>query len=192
MFTLPMLPYEMNALEPYISKNTIEFHYLKHHQSYVDNLNKLITGTEFESMPLEEIIKETAGKAQYTPIFNNAAQAWNHAFFWKSMTKNGGGEPKNQLLADIVADFGSFENFKTEFKNAAVSQFGSGWAWLVRNHEGKLSVLKTANADNPLVYGLHPLITVDVWEHAYYLDYQNRRADFVEAFLNHLVNWHNL
>lgn len=192
MFTLPALPYEMNALEPHISQNTVEFHYLKHHKTYVDNLNKLISGTEFESMPLEEIIRETAGKSQYTPIFNNAAQAWNHAFFWKSMTKNGGGEPSEQLLKDIVADFGSFDNFKTEFKNAAVSQFGSGWAWLVRNHEGKLSVLKTANADNPLVYGLHPLITVDVWEHAYYLDYQNRRADFVDAFLNHLVNWHNL
>ena len=192
MSTLPASPYEMNALEPHISQNTVEFHYLKHHKTYVDNLNKLISGTEFESMPLEEIIRETAGKSQYTPIFNNAAQAWNHAFFWKSMTKNGGGEPSEQLLKDIVADFGSFDNFKTEFKNAAVSQFGSGWAWLVRNHEGKLSVLKTANADNPLVYGLHPLITVDVWEHAYYLDYQNRRADFVDAFLNHLVNWHNL
>lgn len=192
MFTLPKLDYELNALEPYISQNTMEFHYLKHHKTYVDNLNKLVSGTEFENMPLEEVIKATAGNPKHTAIFNNAAQAWNHAFFWHCLAPNGGKEPKGQLLADIITDFGSFENLKAELKNAAVSQFGSGWAWLLRNAEGKLAVMKTSNADNPLAYGLYPLLAIDVWEHAYYLDYQNRRADFVDALLNHLVNWQNL
>lgn len=192
MFTLPKLDYELNALEPYISQNTMEFHYLKHHKTYVDNLNKLVSGTEFENMPLEEVIKATAGNPKHIAVFNNAAQAWNHAFFWHCMTPNGGKEPKGQLLTDIVADFGSFENMKNEFKNAAISQFGSGWAWLLRNAEGKLAVMKTSNADNPLAYGLYPMVVIDVWEHAYYLDYQNRRAEFVDAFLNHLVNWQNL
>lgn len=192
MFTLPKLDYELNALEPYISQNTMEFHYLKHHKTYVDNLNKLVSGTEFENMPLEEVIKATAGNPKHTALFNNAAQAWNHAFFWHCLAPNGGKEPKGQLLADIITDFGSFENLKAELKNAAVSQFGSGWAWLLRNAEGKLAVMKTSNADNPLAYGLYPLLAIDVWEHAYYLDYQNRRADFVDALLNHLVNWQNL
>lgn len=192
MFTLPKLDYELNALEPYISQNTMEFHYLKHHKTYVDNLNKLVSGTEFENMPLEEVIKATAGNPKHTAIFNNAAQAWNHAFFWHCLAPNGGKEPKGQLLADIITDFGSFENLKAELKNAAVSQFGSGWAWLLRNAEGKLAVMKTSNADNPLAYGLYPLLAIDVWEHAYYLDYQNRRADFVDALLNHLINWQNL
>ena len=192
MFTLPKLDYELNALEPYISQNTMEFHYLKHHKTYVDNLNKLVSGTEFENMPLEEVIKATAGNPKHTAIFNNAAQAWNHAFFWHCLAPNGGKEPKGQLLADIITDFGSFENLKAELKNAAVSQFGSGWAWLLRNAEGKLAVKKTSNADNPLAYGLYPLLAIDVWEHAYYLDYQNRRADFVDALLNHLINWQNL
>ena len=192
MFNLPSLPYEIDALEPYISQNTMEFHYLKHHKTYVDNLNKLVSGTEFENMPLEEVIKATAGNPKHTAIFNNAAQAWNHAFFWHCLAPNGGKEPKGQLLADIITDFGSFENLKAELKNAAVSQFGSGWAWLLRNAEGKLAVMKTSNADNPLAYGLYPLLAIDVWEHAYYLDYQNRRADFVDALLNHLINWQNL
>lgn len=192
MFTLPKLDYELNALEPYISQNTMEFHYLKHHKTYVDNLNKLVSGTEFENMPLEEVIKATAGNPKHTAIFNNAAQAWNHAFFWHCLAPNGGKEPKGQLLADIITDFGSFENLKAELKNAAVSQFGSGWAWLLRNAEGKLAVMKTSNADNPLAYGLYPLLAIDVWEHAYYLDYQNRRSDFVDALLNHLINWQNL
>ncbi len=192
MFTLPKLDYELNALEPYISQNTMEFHYLKHHKTYVDNLNKLVSGTEFENMPLEEVIKATAGNPKHTAIFNNAAQAWNHAFFWHCLAPNGGKEPKGQLLADIITDFGSFENLKAELKNAAISQFGSGWAWLLRNAEGKLAVMKTSNADNPLAYGLYPLLAIDVWEHAYYLDYQNRRADFVDALLNHLINWQNL
>ena len=192
MFTLPKLDYELNALEPYISQNTMEFHYLKHHKTYVDNLNKLVSATEFENMPLEEVIKATAGNPKHTAIFNNAAQAWNHAFFWHCLAPNGGKEPKGQLLADIITDFGSFENLKAELKNAAVSQFGNGWAWLLRNAEGKLAVMKTSNADNPLAYGLYPLLAIDVWEHAYYLDYQNRRSDFVDALLNHLINWQNL
>ncbi len=188
VFDLPPLPYEMNALEPYISTTTMEFHYGKHHRTYVDNLNKLVKGTRFEEMPLEKIVKETAGNPEFTAIFNNAAQAWNHDFFWKSMSPNGGGAPKGELAEKINRDFGSYENFRQEFKNAATTQFGSGWAWLAEK-DGKLQVVKTSNADTPLAHGLTPLITVDVWEHAYYLDYQNRRADFVDAYLDHLVNW---
>lgn len=187
-FELPSLPYEMNALEPYISATTLEFHYGKHHRTYVENLNKLIKDTPFAEMSLEEIIKTTVGKAEYTAIFNNAAQAWNHNFFWNSMKKNGGGEPQGEMLKKIERDFGSYEKFREEFKNAAVSQFGSGWAWLVEQ-DGKLKVIKTSNADTPLAHGMTALITIDVWEHAYYLDYQNKRADFVEAFLNHLIKW---
>ena len=188
VFDLPPLPYEMNALEPYISTTTMEFHYGKHHRTYVDNLNKLVKGTRFEEMPLEKIVKETAGNPEFTAIFNNAAQAWNHDFFWKSMSPNGGGAPKGELAEKINRDFGSYENFRQEFKNAATTQFGSGWAWLAEKDD-KLQVVKTSNADTPLAHGLTPLITVDVWEHAYYLDYQNRRADFVDAYLDHLVNW---
>ena len=186
-FELENLPYAKNALEPYISEKTLEFHYGKHHRTYVENLNKLIAGTKFENMSLEEIIKETAGKTEYTGIFNNAAQAWNHAFFWKCM-KQGGGKAQGEMVARNEKDFGSYEKFHDEFKNAAVTQFGSGWAWLVEK-DGKLAVMKTSNADTPLAYGLKALLTVDVWEHAYYLDYQNRRADFVEAFLTHLANY---
>lgn len=188
VFDLPPLPYEMNALEPYISTTTMEFHYGKHHRTYVDNLNKLVKGTEFENMPLEKIVKETSGKPEYTAIFNNAAQAWNHDFFWKSMSPNGGGAPKGELAEKINRDFGSYDNFRQEFKTAATTQFGSGWAWLAEK-DGKLQVVKTSNADTPLAHGMKPLVTVDVWEHAYYLDYQNRRADFVDAYLDHLVNW---
>ena len=188
MFDLPSLPYPMNALEPYISEKTMEFHYGKHHKAYVDNLNKLVKDTEFENMPLEEVVKNTAGRKEFTGIFNNAAQAWNHAFFWNCMQKDGGGEPSGELKKKIERDFGSYENFRSEFKTAATTQFGSGWAWLVEK-DGKLSVMKTANADTPIAPGYKPLITVDVWEHAYYLDYQNRRPDFVEAFLDHLVRW---
>lgn len=189
MFDLPALPYEMTALEPYISAKTMEFHYGKHHKAYVDNLNKLVKGTEFENMPLERVVKETYNKPEFAPIFNNAAQAWNHNFFWHSMKKNGGGKPEGELLAKIERDFGSYEKFREEFKNAATSQFGSGWAWLVEDTDGKLKVVKTSNADTPVAHGQKPLITVDVWEHAYYLDYQNRRADFVEAYLDHLVKF---
>ena len=187
-FELPALPYAMAALEPYISAKTMEFHYGKHHKAYVDNLNKLVKDTEFENMPLEEVVKNTAGRKEFTGIFNNAAQAWNHAFFWNCMQKDGGGEPSGELKKKIERDFGSYENFRSEFKTAATTQFGSGWAWLVEK-DGKLSVMKTANADTPIAHGYKPLITVDVWEHAYYLDYQNRRPDFVEAFLDHLVRW---
>lgn len=188
-FDLPPLPYEMNALEPYISQNTMEYHYGKHHRTYVDNLNKLIKDTEFaENQSLESIIISTVDKPAYTAIFNNAAQAWNHDFFWKSMKPNGGGRPQGEMLKKIERDFGSYDNFRQEFKNAAIGQFGSGWAWLVEK-DGNLMVMKTANADTPLAHGLKPIITVDVWEHAYYLDYQNRRADFVDAYLDHLVNW---
>ncbi len=187
-FDLPPLPYEMNALEPYISTTTMEFHYGKHHRTYVENLNKLVKGTEFEQMSLDKIIKETVDNPAYTLIFNNAAQSWNHEFFWKCMSPNGGGAPQGEMAKKIERDFGSYDNFRQEFKNAATSQFGSGWAWLAEK-DGKLQVVKTSNADTPLAHGMKPIITVDVWEHAYYLDYQNRRVDFVDAYLDHLVNW---
>ncbi len=187
-FEQPPLPYDSSALEPYISQKTMEFHYGKHHKTYVDNLNNLIKGTVYETMRLEEIIRSTAGNPETSGIFNNAAQAWNHEFFWQSMRKNGGGEPKEKLKARLIHDFGSVEKFKEEFKAAAVSQFGSGWAWLVEGN-GTLRVVKTSNADTPLAHGLLPLLTIDVWEHAYYLDYQNRRVAFVDAWLEHLVNW---
>ena len=188
-FELPELPYAENALEPYISKSTIEFHYGKHHRAYVDNLNKLIAGTEFEHKTLEQIVEETAGKSEYSAVFNNAAQAWNHAFFWNCMMPAGGGEPVGELKEKIVRDFGSYDKFCEDFLNAAVSQFGSGWAWLVEDKAGRLSVMKTGNADNPLAHGLKALMTVDEWEHAYYLDYQNRRADFVKTFITNLIKW---
>jgi len=187
-FELPPLPYAQSALEPYISARTFEFHYGKHHKAYVDNLNKLVIGTPFEKASLEDIIKSTAGKSEYAGIFNNAAQVWNHTFFWNSMRPNGGGEPKAELKKRLEENFGSIENFKAEFKAAAVGQFGSGWAWLVEE-DNRLKVIKTSNADTPIAHGLKPLLTVDVWEHAYYLDYQNLRANFVDAFLNNLVNW---
>ena len=187
-FELPELPYKQDALEPYISAKTMNFHYGKHHKAYIDNLNKLINGTEFENMDMESIIKNTVGKVEHAGIFNNAAQAWNHTFFWSSMKPNGGDEPSQELKARIEKSFGSYDKFKEEFKAAAVGQFGSGWAWLVEDG-GILKVMKTSNADTPVAYGLKPLIVVDVWEHAYYLDYQNLRADFVDAFLNNLVNW---
>lgn len=187
-FKLPLLPYPQDALEPYISAKTVGFHYGKHHQTYVDNLNKLIAGSELASKTLEEIIKETSGTTDKTAIFNNAAQVWNHTFFWQSMKKNGGGVPEGRLLKLIEHSFGSFERFKASFIESAVGQFGSGWVWLVQDGNG-VKILKTSNAGTPITQGEMPLITCDVWEHAYYLDYQNRRKDFVETFLNHLVNW---
>lgn len=187
-FELPELPYEKSALEPYISSKTIEFHYGKHHKTYVDNLNALIKNTVYESMDLDDIVRSTVNRAESTAIFNNAAQAWNHAFFWRSMRPNGGGEPEKELKARLIKDFGSVEKFKEEFKAAAVSQFGSGWAWLVEDN-GVLRVIKTSNADTPIAHGLKPILTIDVWEHAYYLDYQNQRAAFVDAYLAHLINW---
>jgi Fe-Mn family superoxide dismutase len=185
---LPSLPYADNALEPVISAKTIGFHYGKHHKGYVDNLNKLIAGTEFADLPLTKIITKTAGIADKTAIFNNAAQTWNHTFYWKSMRVKGGGEPPSALKQKITASFGSMDACKKELSTAAMAQFGSGWVWLVLDGD-KLKVVKTANADVPLTTGMKPLLTIDVWEHAYYLDYQNRRADYVNAVLDKLINW---
>lgn len=185
---LPPLPYAENALAPVISANTISFHYGKHHKGYFDNLNKLIAGTEFADLPLEKIITKTAGKADKIPIFNNAAQMWNHTFFWHSLKPKGGGEPPAALKQKMETAFETLEACKKELTTAATSQFGNGWAWLVLDGD-KLKVVKTGNADTPLAQGMKPLLTIDVWEHAYYLDYQNRRADYVTAVLDHLINW---
>jgi Fe-Mn family superoxide dismutase len=182
------LPYAENALGPVISANTLGFHYGKHYKGYVDNLNKLVAGTEFAGLPLEKIIAGAAGKADKTAIFNNAAQAWNHAFYWRSLKPQGGGEPPAILKQKIEASFGSVDACKKELAAAATTQFGSGWAWLVLDG-GKLAVVKTGNADVPLTKGAKPLLTIDVWEHAYYLDYQNRRVDYVNAVLDKLINW---
>lgn len=185
---LPPLPYAENALEPVITAKTLSFHYGKHHKGYVDNLNKLISGTDYSELPLDEIIKGTAGRSERAPIFNNAAQTWNHTFYWNSLRSNGGGEPPAVLLQKIEASFGSLDACKKEFSSASVSQFGSGWAWLVLDGD-KLKIIKTANADNPLTMGMKPLLTIDVWEHAYYLDYQNLRVDYANAVLDKLINW---
>lgn len=187
-FTLPTLPYERNALEPHISAKTLEFHHGKHHGAYVTNLNKLVEGTDLARLALEGIIKKTAGDAAAAGVFNNAAQAWNHTFYWKCMKPGGGGKPSGALAKKIDADFGSFEKFAGEFKNAGLTQFGSGWAWLVLKG-GKLEVMKTLNADTPIAHNIKPLLVADVWEHAYYLDYQNRRADYLNAFVENLINW---
>jgi len=184
-FELPDLPYAKDALEPHVSANTLDFHHGKHHNTYVVNLNNLVGDTE---QSLEDIIKDAAGDPSKAGVFNNAAQIWNHTFFWNSMSPNGGGAPTGDLAAKIDAAFGGLDGFKEQFKNAAVTQFGSGWAWLVSNG-GNLEIVKTANAETPLTSGATPLITCDVWEHAYYLDYQNRRPDFVQAFLDNLINW---
>jgi Fe-Mn family superoxide dismutase len=187
-FELPELPYKEDALAPYISANTMSFHYGKHHSTYVKNLNLAVQNNKFKDMPIEKVIAETYKNDDYVGTFNNAAQAWNHSFYWKSMKPGGGGEPSGKLADRIKKDFGSFEDFKKKFSAAATGQFGSGWAWLVLEKD-KLSVMKTANADTPIVQGIKPLITCDVWEHAYYLDYQNKRGDYVTAYLDHLVNW---
>ena len=187
-YALPSLPYAENALGPVISAKTISFHYGKHHKTYVDNLNKAVAGTEFAGVPLEKIIVATAGKADKAAIFNNASQAWNHTFYWNSLTPNGGGEAPAALKQKIEASFGTVDACKKELATAATTQFGSGWAWLVLDGD-KLKVVKTSNADSPLTKGMKPLLTIDVWEHAYYLDYQNRRADYVNAVLDKLINW---
>ena len=186
--TLPALPYEANALEPYITANTLSFHHGKHHQTYVTNLNNLIQGGELADKTLEEIILAVANEPEKIGIFNNAAQVWNHTFYWNSMKKGGGGAPTGAIASKINEDFGSYEAFVDAFKNAGLTQFGSGWAWLVLDG-GKLKITKTANADTPMAHGQKAILTVDVWEHAYYLDYQNRRADYLDLFLKHLVNW---
>ena len=185
---LPPLPYADSALSPVISANTIGFHYGKHHRGYVDNLNKLVAGTQFADLSLEKIITGTAGKAERAAIFNNAAQVWNHTFYWRSLSPKGGGEPPSAVKQKIEVSFGNVETCKKELATAATTQFGSGWAWLVLDG-GKLKVVKTGNADVPLTAGMRPLLTIDVWEHAYYLDYQNRRADYVNAVLDKLINW---
>ncbi len=187
-FELPALPYAPNALEPHMSARTFEFHHGKHHQGYVNNLNNLIKDTDLATQSLEEIIMAVAKDPAKGGIFNNAAQVWNHTFFWNSMKPSGGGAPTGAIADKITADFGSYDSFKDQFKQAAATQFGSGWAWLVIEN-GTLKVTKTANAENPLVTGQTPLLTLDVWEHAYYLDYQNRRPDFISTYLDHLVSW---
>jgi Fe-Mn family superoxide dismutase len=183
-FELPKLPFAKNALAPHISEETLEYHYGKHHAAYVNNLNQLVQGTKFADMPLDEIVK-TAGPGG---LFNNAAQHWNHSFYWNGMMPKGGGSPSGALATAINRDFKSFDEFVKQFSAAAVGQFGSGWAWLVQKSDGSLGIEKTANADNPLTAGQRPLLVCDVWEHAYYIDYRNARAKYVEAFWN-LVNW---
>jgi len=188
LHVLSPLPYAKNALDPVISANTIGFHYGKHHKGYVDSLNKLIAGTELEYLSLEKLIAETAAKADRVAIFGNAAQLWNHTFYWRSLRPKGGGEPTATLKQRIEASFGNLDACKKELATAATTQFGSGWAWLVLD-AGMLKVIKTGNADTPLTKGVKPLLTIDVWEHAYYLDYQNRRADYVSGVLDKLINW---
>ncbi|XP_002511050.2 superoxide dismutase [Fe], chloroplastic [Ricinus communis] len=205
IFELKPPPYPLDALEPLMSKDTLEYHWGKHHRAYVDNLNKQIVGTELDGMSLEDVVLVTYNKGDMLPAFNNAAQAWNHEFFWGCMKPGGGGKPSGELLQLIERDFGSFERFVEEFKAAAATQFGSGWAWLaykanrldVENalnpcpseEDKKLVVVKSPNAVNPLVWDYYPLLTIDVWEHAYYLDFQNRRPDYISTFLEKLVSW---
>jgi len=185
---LPNLPYGKDALAPYISANTLDFHYGKHHKAYVDNLNKLITGTDLQEKPLEEIIKIAAKDSAKAGIFNNAAQIWNHSFYWQCLKKSGGGTPTGTIGTKINAAWGSYDKFAEELKNAGVTQFGSGWARLVLEGN-QLKITKTANADTPIAHGQKPLLTIDVWEHAYYLDYQNRRPDYLSAVIQNLINW---
>lgn len=187
-FTLPELPYAANALEPHITANTLSFHHGKHHQAYITNLNNMVKDTDWIHWSLEEIIKKSYGDPTRVGVFNNAAQVWNHTFYWHSMKPNGGGTPTGAIAEKINAAFGSYDKFKDDFKAAATSQFGSGWAWLVLEN-GALKITKTGNADLPMVHGQTAILTIDVWEHAYYLDFQNRRPDYVTTFLDHLVNW---
>ena len=186
---LPELTYPKDALNQYLSEKTLDFHYGKHHNTYVVNVNKLIEGTDLANETLENIIKKTVGDSSKSGIFNNAAQVWNHTFYWHSMKPKGGGPPNGAIADKINADFGSYDKFAEEFKNAGITQFGSGWIWLIVKN-GKLEVMKSSNADTPIAHGLKPVLTVDVWEHAYYLDYQNRRPDYLDAFIKNLVNWH--
>ena len=186
---LPDLPFAKNALAPHVSERTLEFHHGRHHSAYVTNLVKLIEGTDLASESLENIIRKTAGDASRSGIFNNAAQVWNHTFYWQSMKPDGGGSPSGAIASKIDADLEGYAKFAESLKTAGLTQFGSGWGWLVLNSGGKLEIVKTGNADTPIAHGLKPLLTVDVWEHAYYLDYQNRRADYLDAFIAHLINW---
>ena len=187
-FELIALPYAETALEPHYSQKTISFHYGKHHRAYVDNLNKLVAGTDLEKKPLEEVIRAAAGTPEKAGLFNNSAQVWNHTFFWNGMKPKGGAKPTGDLAAKIDQTFGGYDKFVEQFKAAAVGRFGSGWAWLVVEG-GALKIVSTPNAETPITAKQKPLLTVDVWEHAYYLDYQNRRPDFVQTFFDRLVNW---
>ena len=182
-FELPALPYAQDALAPTISAETMEYHYGKHHQTYVDNLNKAVAGTADEDASLEDIIMKAEG-----PLFNNAAQVWNHTFFWNSLSPNGGGQPTGAIADRIAADFGGYDAFRAQITDAGLTQFGSGWAWLVET-DGKLAIMKTPNADLPMKHGAKALFTIDVWEHAYYIDYRNARAKFIEVVLDNLINW---
>ena len=182
-FTLPELPYSKEALAPHMSQETLEFHHGKHHNAYVNNLNNLIKGTKYENMSLEEIIMSSEG-----PVFNNAAQIWNHTFFWNSLSPKGGGEATGKALEAITKEWGNFEKFKEEFTKSAVSNFGAGWTWLVKNKDGKLAIVNTSNAHTPITTGATALLTVDVWEHAYYIDYRNERPKFINGFWA-LANW---
>jgi superoxide dismutase, Fe-Mn family len=185
---LPDLPYPKEALEPYISARTLEFHHGKHHSTYVANANKMLAGTDMENLDEVSIIKRVTGDAGKAGIFNNVAQAWNHSFFWKCLRPNGGGQPKGKIADKIKSDLGGYEKFVEDLKNAGTTQFGSGWAWLVLD-DGRLKLIKTPNADTPVAHNQKPLLTIDVCEHAYYLDYQNRRPDFLTAVIDHLINW---
>jgi len=187
-FQLPALPWQENALEPVISARTIGLHYGKHHATYVKKLNELVAGTRYAELPLEQVIAATAGNAENAKIFNNAAQTWNHTFFWDCLRPGGGGEPPRELARTLEQSFGDFSRFKETFSKAAVEQFGSGWAWLVAKGD-KLEVISTSNAQTPIAMGATPLLTIDVWEHAYYIDYENRRPDFVNAVIDRLLNW---
>ena len=187
-YELPPLPYDYAALEPHISKSTLEFHHDKHHAGYVSKFNAAVEGSDLDRQPIEDAIKTLAKDPEKSGVFNNAAQAWNHTFYWNSMKPGGGGQPTGDLMKKIEADFGSYEKFAEAFKNAGATQFGSGWAWLVLEGD-TLKVTKTLNADNPLPKGQVPLLTMDMWEHAYYLDYQNKRPEYIGAFLGKLVNW---
>ncbi|KAL4421987.1 hypothetical protein ABPG77_011010 [Micractinium sp. CCAP 211/92] len=192
-FTLPPLPYPMDALEKKgMSKSTFEFHYGKHHAAYVNNLNGQIAGKDLESLSIEEVMLKTWNGGKPTPEFNNAAQVVNHTFFWESMSPNGGGKPTGKVAEAIERDLGGFDKFVEAFKAAGATQFGSGWAWLSVNKEGKLEVTKTPNAENPWVHGATPILTMDVWEHAYYLDVQNRRPDFISNFIENLIDWNRV
>lgn len=187
-YELPPLPYAYDALDPYISAKTLEFHHDKHHAAYVTNYNKMVQDAGLADKSIEEVIKETYNDSSKSGIFNNGAQAWNHTFFWNSLKPGGGGAPTGEIAAKIDSDLGGYEKFKEDFKKAAATQFGSGWAWLTLDN-GTLKITNSPNAVNPLAIGQKPLLTLDVWEHAYYLDYQNKRPDFIDAFINNLINW---
>lgn len=187
-YTQPELPYAENALDPHISANTIGFHYGKHHATYIKKYNDMVAGTPHDDQSIEDVIVATANDPEKTGLFNNGAQAWNHSFYWNSLSPDGGGRPSGQIAGKIETDFGSYDSLKSELANAAATQFGSGWAWLVLDN-GQLKVVKTANAQTPLTNAMYPILTIDVWEHAYYLDYQNRRPDYVAAVIDELLNW---